>query len=86
MEKKIVKKETSELSKNHQGITNETEGTGGKNVRHNSKLCPVQSFEKYLSKRHACTDFSCIPKTSFQMAGQYSIGTNPWEFLLFLTH
>lgn len=55
-EQKYVQKVTSELSKNHQGITNEIEGTGGRMYATNSELCPVQSFEKYLSKRHAGTD------------------------------
>lgn len=55
MDKKYVQKVTSELSKNHQGTTNEIEGTGGRMYATDSELCPVQSFEKYLSKRHAGT-------------------------------
>ena len=53
---KYVKKVRSELTKNHQGTTNESEGTGGRVYATDSVLCPVKSFEKYLSKRHAGTD------------------------------
>lgn len=54
---KYVQKVTSELSENHQGITNEIEGTWGRMYSTDSDLCPVQSFKKYLSKRHAGTTF-----------------------------
>lgn len=54
---KYFKKVTSELSKNHQGKTNEFEGTGGRMYATDSvQLCPVQSFEKKISKRHAGTN------------------------------
>ena len=52
---KYVKKVRSELTKNHQGTTNETEGTGRMYATY-SVLCHVKSFEKYLSKRHAGSD------------------------------
>ena len=52
----MSKKVRSKLTKNHQGTTNETEGTGGRMYATDSVLCPVKSFEKYLSKRHAGTD------------------------------
>lgn len=78
---KYFKKVTSELSKNHQGKTNEFEGTGGRMYATDAvQLCPVQSFEKKLSKRHAGTNrpFLHSKKKSFQMMRQYGIGTNPW--------
>lgn len=61
---KYFKKVTSELSKNHQGKTNEFEGTGGRMYATDSvQLCPVQSFEKkYLKDTLVRTDLSCILK------------------------
>lgn len=78
MDKNKLKKEHQIYKKNRQGITNDIEGTGGRMYATDSVLYPVQSFEKYLFKRHAGTDFSCIQKTSFQMTRQYGIRTNPW--------
>ena len=49
--RKYVSKCTSELTKNHQGDSSESEGTGGKMFSTGTDLCPVASFEKYLSKR-----------------------------------
>lgn len=49
--KKYVTKCTSEKTKNHQGETSETEGTGGKMLATGTPLCPVKLYEKYLSKR-----------------------------------
>ena len=44
-EQKYVTKDTSELMKNHQGTTNETEGTGGRMYATDSRvLCPVKSL------------------------------------------
>lgn len=61
---KYFKKVTSELSKNHQGKTNEFEGTGGRMYATDAvQLCPVQSLEKnYLKDTLVRTDLSCILK------------------------
>jgi hypothetical protein len=65
---KSVQKITSELDKYRQGnsVISDIEGTGGKMYETpGNAMCPVASFEKYLSKRHNGTDlFSCIPKTA----------------------
>jgi hypothetical protein len=50
--RKLVK---SEQTKNHQGTTNEDESDGGRMYATGSKMCPVSSFEKYLSKRNSKT-------------------------------
>ena len=55
---KYVQKVTAELDKNHQGNTgnNWPEGSGGKIYASNNEICPVTSFEKYLSKNNTETD------------------------------
>jgi hypothetical protein len=53
---KYVAKTVSELTKNHQGILNEEEGTCAKMYEIGSSLCPVKACEKYLSKRNTTTD------------------------------
>ena len=66
---KYVQKITSELDKNHQGnsVISDIEGTGGKMYETpGNAMCPVASFEKYLSKRHSGTDRLFLhPKDSF---------------------
>jgi len=63
-----VEKVTSELDKNHQGNSsnNEPEGTSGKMYATRNEICPVASFEKYLSKRNTETDRLFLhPKDTF---------------------
>ncbi|CAG2212236.1 KCTD1_15 [Mytilus edulis] len=47
-----VRKLTTELTKNHQGTTNETEGSGGMMYATGTDRCPVKSFVKYLKKHN----------------------------------
>lgn len=53
---KIVKKETSELSKNRQGITNEIKGTGGWSLLNFWVMFRSVFWKKYLSRIHAGKD------------------------------
>ncbi|KAK3083495.1 hypothetical protein FSP39_024187 [Pinctada imbricata] len=61
-----VKKITTELSQNHQGTTNENEGTGALMFSTGTIRCPVILFEKYLSKRNKTSPRLFLhPKQSF---------------------
>lgn len=51
-----VFKLTTELTRNHQGTSNETEGTGGMMYATGTDRCPVKSVVKYLEKRNNSTD------------------------------
>lgn len=65
---KYVQKITSEHDKNHQGNTtnSDIEGTGVKMYATGNDICPVKSFEKYLSKRNKNTDRLFLhPKGNF---------------------
>lgn len=61
-----VCKLTTELTKNHQGTSNETEGTGGMMYVTGTDRCPVRSFVKYLEKCNNSTDRLFLhPKNSY---------------------
>ena len=76
------------MTKNHQGTTNETEGTGGRMYATDSVLCPVKSFEKYLSKRHAGTDrlflHSKITSRIMTQCGTEQVNENYFEVSWFI--
>ena len=64
--RKYITKVKSEQTKNHQGTTNEDESDGGRMYATGSRMCPVSSFEKYLSKRNSkCSALFQHPKSSF---------------------
>jgi hypothetical protein len=49
----------SEQANNHKGTTNEDESDGGRMYATGSIMCPVSSFEKYLSKRNSKSSALC---------------------------
>ena len=64
--RKYVHKVLSEQTKNHQGTSNDSEGSGARMYATGTAMCPVASFEKYLNKLHpACPALFQHPKTSF---------------------
>ncbi|XP_076107936.1 uncharacterized protein KIAA1958-like isoform X3 [Mytilus galloprovincialis] len=61
-----VRKLTTELTKNHQGTTNEPEGSGGMMYATGTDRCPVKSFVKYLKKHNNASNRLFLhPKNSF---------------------
>jgi hypothetical protein len=50
--RRYVVKVKSEQTKNHTGKRNENEGDGGRMYETGGIMCPVISFQKYLSKRN----------------------------------
>jgi hypothetical protein len=67
--RKYITKVKSEQANNHKGTTNEDESDGGRMYATGSIMCPVSSFEKYLSKRNSkCSALFQHPKSVKKIA------------------
>ncbi|CAG2212237.1 KCTD1_15 [Mytilus edulis] len=75
-----VRKLTTELTKNHQGTTNETEGSGGMMYATGTDRCPVKSFVKYLKKHNNASNRLFLhPKNSFNEQDDMWFRTSPLD-------